>query len=126
MVRVPTFEAKSGLAGSTDCVLGDTLLSFDHNGAVWTRAKPQVGVAPDIVEEAEVDVALPNFRFCHLRKDQVLSTENFTGRGHAGEGGGDSKGDLGLAVHLPTLGAEAVLAALGRRELRLREVEGTD
>ena len=83
-----------GLAGSTDCVLGDTLLSFDHNGAVWTRAKPQVGVAPkkrdndilngivsiffllclpttditvpDIVEEAEVDVALPNFRFCHL------------------------------------------------------------
>ena len=35
-----------GLTGSTDCVLGDTLLSFDHNGAVWTGAKPQVGMTP--------------------------------------------------------------------------------
>ena len=75
MVGVPTFEAKSaenflnrlfhdlnhifiilglsvflpGLTGSTDCVLGDTLLSFDHNGAVWTRAKPQVGMTPNIM-----------------------------------------------------------------------------
>jgi hypothetical protein len=126
MVGVPTFEAKSGLTGSTDCVLGDTLLSFDHNGAVGTRAKPQVGMTPDIVEEAKVDVAFPNLRFRHLRKDQVLSAENLTGRRHAGEGGGDSKRYLGLAVHLPALGAEAVLAALGRCELGLREVEGTD
>ena len=58
---------------------------------------------PDIVEETEVDVALPNLRLSHLicmrlkheinislynlRKDQILSTENLTGRGHTGEGG---------------------------------------
>ena len=62
----------------------------------------------------------------HLRKDEVLSAENLAGRRHTGERGGDPKRDLGLAVHLPTLRAEAVLAALGRCELGLREVEGTD
>ena len=73
MVGVPTFEAKSenvlknlfhclyylshclksllffelpGLTSSTDCVLGDTVLSFDDNGAVGTRAEPQIGVTP--------------------------------------------------------------------------------
>merc|ERR1719328_286680 len=91
VVGVPAFEAKPGLTGSTDCVLGDTLLSFNHNGAVWTRAKPQVGMTPDIVEETKVDVAFPHLRFRHLGKDKVLSTENFTGRRHAGEGGGDSE-----------------------------------
>ena len=98
---------------------------------------------PDIVQETEVDVALPNLWFrhlvCkmwtnnifksheeHLRKHQVLSTKNLTGRRHAGQRGGDSKRDLRLAVHLPALGAETVLAALGSSELGLRDVEGAD
>ena len=105
---------------------------------------------PDIVEETKVDVAFPNLRFrhlvgirlrnkilgnrwfaksCvsdHLRKDQVLSAENLTGRRHAGEGGGDSERDLSLAVHLPAGRAEAVLTSLRRRELGFGEVEGTD
>jgi len=74
VIGVPTFEAESGLAGSTDCVLGNTFLSFDHNGAVWSGAKPQIGVTPDIVEEAEVDVAFSNLRLRHLRQDEILPT----------------------------------------------------
>jgi len=48
-LQVTEVRELPGLAGSTDCVLGDTLLSFDHNGAVWTRAKSQVGMTPKIV-----------------------------------------------------------------------------
>ena len=48
MVTVSALEAESGLAGRAHAVLGDRLGCFDHNVAVWTGTKPQVGVAPAI------------------------------------------------------------------------------
>jgi len=125
MVRISTFEAKSGLASCADCVLGNTLLSFDHNRTVGPRAEPQVRVAPDVVQETEMNVSLPNFRLSHLREDKIFPTEHLAARCHAREGGGHSKRYLRLAVHLPALRAEAVLAAFGRSELCFGEMECT-
>ena len=36
-----------GLASCADCVLGNTLLSFDYNRTVGPRAEPQVRMAPE-------------------------------------------------------------------------------
>jgi len=67
MVGVATLEAEPGLAVDADRVLGHAVHGFDHDRTVRTRAKSQVRVASDIVEEAEVDVPFPHLGFSHLR-----------------------------------------------------------
>lgn len=72
VVTVSALEAESGLAGRAHAVLGDRLGCFDHNVAVWTGTKPQVGVAPNIIYEAEVFISLPYGDILDLPQDQVL------------------------------------------------------
>ena len=66
MVTVATFEAESGLAGDTNTLFSNALLSLDYNITIWPRTEPQVGMTPDIVNEREVNVSLSYSWICHV------------------------------------------------------------
>lgn len=124
VITVSAFEAESGLASSAYAVLSDGFSRLDHNVAVGPGAEPQVGVAPNIVYEAEVLVSFPDGDILDLAQHEVLLDQDVARGSHAGQGGGDPDPYLSLAVHLPTLATEGVPAPLGGGELGGWEVGG--
>lgn len=89
-------------------LLGHALLRLDDNITIGTGTEPQVGVTAHIVNEGEVDVALPEGGVGDVGQHQVLVQDGVALRHHAGQAGGHPGADLGLAVYTPTLHTEAV------------------
>ena len=67
-------------------------------------------MAAHVVNEGEVDVALPHGGAGHVGQDQVLVQDVVAVRHHARQHRGHSRPDLGLAVHAPALNTETVAA----------------
>ena len=108
VVAVAALEAEAGLAGGAHTLLGAALLGLHHDITVGARAEAQVGVAPHVVYEGEVDVSLPEGWRGDVCQHQVLVQQCVAARHHAAQRRGHPRADLGLAVDTPAPHAEAV------------------
>ena len=110
VVTVAALEAEPGLARGAHTLLGAALLGLHHDITVGARAEAQVGVAPHVVYEGEVDVSLPEGGRGDVSQHQVLVQQRVAARHHAAQRRGHPRADLGLAVDTPAPHAEAVTA----------------
>jgi len=122
VVRVTAFKTKPRLAGSTHRVFGDAFHGLDDDWTIGTRTESQVGMASDIVKEAQVNVPLSYMLLGYLGQNQILPTGHLTARGHTGQRGRYTQGDLSFTVSLPTLAAKLVSTALRGRKLYFGKV----